>query len=506
MIANVDYIAGTTANDTILGTSQSDTEIYAGFGNDTIKGLAGSDTYIYLLGDGNDTILEQTDGSDVDTLLLADLNLTDVRFERAIGALDDLIVRILQNGNAITLQSQFNQAGGVEKIVFADGTVLGGNDWSLDGYLQGLAVIRGTAGNDVISGTSGNDTFIGGLGDDRFNSGAGSDTYIYAEGDGTDYIDDESRSMTDVDVVRFTDLNAADLTFTRAGAHMNITINSTGHVITLDEQFYSDEYWGIERLEFSDGTAWNREQMKSAAWLRGTSGNDIMGGTNGNDTFVGGLGDDRFNSGAGSDTYIYAEGDGTDYIDDESRSMTDVDVLRFTDLNVADLTFTRAGAHMTITVNSTGHVITLDEQFYSEEYWGIERLEFSDGTAWNREQMKSSAWIRGTSGNDTLGGAGGNDTYYGAAGNDTITTGGGQDIIVFGANFGMDTVKDFSAGLGATDVLEFHDGLFTDFQAVLAASAQVGSNTVITYDAFNILTLEGVSLANLHEDDVRFFA
>lgn len=128
-----------------------------------------------------------------------------------------MVIRILQTNHAITLKDQFNQAGGVERITFADGTVLGGSDWSLDAHLKVNAFIYGTAGNDTLTGTSGNGTFIGGLGDDRFNSGAGSDTYIYAAGDGNDYIDEQSGSTTAVDVLRFTDLNIGDLTFSRSG-------------------------------------------------------------------------------------------------------------------------------------------------------------------------------------------------------------------------------------------------------------------------------------------------
>ena len=381
MIANAAYIAGSDGNDTISGTSGSDAEIRAGLGNDTLNGLAGSDTYVYRLGDGNDVITEITSGTDVDTLAFADLNLADIRFERPSGNASDVVIRILHNGETLTLKNQFNQAGGVERISFADGTVLGGNDWSLDAYLQSEVVIPGTSGNDTLAGTSGNDVFVGGLGDDRFNSGAGSDTYIYAAGDGNDYIDDESGSTTDVDVLKLTDLNVGDVTFSRSGSHVKFTVNSTGHVITLDEQLYS------------------------------------------------------------------------------------------------------------ATAN-----------------WGIEQVQFADGTAWDRDQIRDAAWIRGTSGNDTLSGTSGNDTFFGDAGTDAISTGAGNDIIVFKPNFGMDTITDFQVGAGSADVLEFDSSLFADFEAVLAAAAQVGNDTVITYDADNAVTLKNVGLAILHEDDVRFLA
>lgn len=216
-----------------------------------------------------------------------------------------------------------------------------------------------------------------------------------------------------------------------------------------------------------------------------------------------------FESGAGSDTYIYASGDGSDYINDESGSTSDVDVLKLTDLNVGDLTFSRVGSHAKITVNSTGHVITLDEQFYSNtENWGVEKIEFADGTVWDRAQIKeaSISRINGTTGNDTLSGTSLNDVFDGGLGNDTITTGDGSDIIVFKPNFGLDTVTDFQAGAGSADVLEIDTSVFADFEAVLAAAAQVGDDTVITYDASNTVTLKNVALTSLHDDDVRFVA
>ena len=152
-------------------------------------------------------------------------------------------------------------------------------------------------------------------------------------------------------------------------------------------------------------------------------------------------------------------------------------------------------------------MITVDEQFYSDiDYWGIEEIQFADGSIWGRNQIKDAAWIRGTSGNDVLSGTNGNDTLFGDAGNDTITTGAGNDIIVFKSNFGMDTITDFQAGAGSGDTLAFDNSLFTDFEAVLAAAAQVGNDTVISFDAESSVTLKNVALMSLHQDDLRLIA
>lgn len=44
-----------------------------------------------------------------------------------------------------------------------------------------------------------------------------------------------------------------------------ITINSSGETITSDEQFYSEtDYWGLERIEFADGSYMDRDGILTA--------------------------------------------------------------------------------------------------------------------------------------------------------------------------------------------------------------------------------------------------
>ncbi|WP_114835896.1 calcium-binding protein [Agrobacterium tumefaciens] len=510
MVANIAYIAGSDGDDTIRGTAGSDSQILAGLGNDSLEGLTGSDTYVYRLGDGNDVITEITSGTDVDTLAFVDLNLADIRFERPSGNSSDVVIRIMETGETVTLQNQLNQAGGVERITFLDGTVLGGNDWSLDTYLQSTLVIYGTSGNDTLAGTALDDVFNGGLGDDRFNDSAGSDTYVYAKGDGNDRIVENSGSNVEIDTLRLIDLVSSDIEFSRSNDTLLLKVIETGHTITVDWQFYSaTANWGIDKIEFADGAVWDRAQIKMAALSRinGTSGNDTLAGTALDDVFNGGLGDDRFNDSAGSDTYVYAKGDGNDRIVENSGSNVEIDTLRLIDLVSSDIEFSRSNDTLLLKVIETGHTITVDWQFYSATAnWGIDKIEFADGAVWDRAQIKDAAWIRGTTGSDTLTGTSGNDTVFGDSGNDRITTGTGSDVIVFKPNFGMDTITDFQAGAGLADVLEFDSSLFADFESVLAAAAQVGNDTIITYDAANTITVKNVALTSLHADDVRFLA
>ncbi len=79
--------------------------------------------------------------------------------------------------------------------------------------------------------------------------------------------------------------------------------------------------------------------------------------------------------------------------------------------------------------------------------------------------------------------------------------GSGNDTFVFKAGFGHDVITDFVAGAGTDDAIEFQNNIFADFDAVLAAASASGSDTVITVDADNSITLQNVALASLHQDD-----
>jgi Ca2+-binding RTX toxin-like protein len=243
----------------------------------------------------------------------------------------------------------------------------------------------------------------------------------------------------------------------------------------------------------------DRAQIEGAAWFRGTSGNDAIFGSPSADTLFGDGGNDYLRGSDGADTYIYASGQGNDEIDDQSTSTTQIDVLKLTDLNPADLTVSRVGNDLIVGINATGATIKVDAQFSSQTAnSGIEKFDFPNGTSWDLATINANAWMRGTSGNDTITGSAWNDTLAGGAGNDTLSGGGGDDVFVFRAGLGQDTVTDFTAG---HDVLEFRDGVFADAASALAAATTSGNDTIITIDATNSVLLQNVALTSLHTGD-----
>ena len=322
------------------------------------------------------------------------------------------------------------------------------------------AWVRGGTGDDVLDGTSWNDTIHGGNGGaDYLQGGAGSDTYVWKQGDGNDNIDDQSGSTTEVDVLKLEGLNASDVTLSRLGQHLYVTDNATGEKISVSYQYYSSTAnWGVEQIQFADGTSWDLSTINGKAWIRGGTGNESLFGSAQNDTLQGNGGADYLQGGAGSDTYVWKQGDGNDNIDDQSGSTTEVDVLKLEGLNASDVTLSRLGQHLYVTDNATGEKISVSYQYYSSTAnWGVEQIQFADGTSWDHSTINGKAWIRGGTGNESLFGSAQNDTLQGNGGADYLQGGAGSDTYVWKQGDGNDNIDDQSGSTSEVDVLKLED-------------------------------------------------
>ncbi|WP_244265778.1 calcium-binding protein [Polycladidibacter hongkongensis] len=371
-----------------------------------------------------------------------------------------------------------------------------------------------TSDDDTIFGFGESDDVItGGNGDDLLNGKDGNDTYIYNLGDGNDTITESYSAGTDklalgegilpdeVTVVRSTE-DSDDVTL-----HFK-----DGGSIFLNEQFNASREIGVEQITFADGTTWTNADL-AARYLSTaqTDGDDSITGFNGlNDTIDGGKGDDTVSALGGNDTYLWGSGDGNDIIIEESSKGHDT--LQLKDLNPDDVTLTQAldnPRDLIITNNATGETIELAMSYRvngagSNE--GVNLLVFADGTEWDQNTMRANATLMGTDGDDVINA----DDYYGeridgGKGNDTLKGNAGDDTFIFtNENFGTDKISDFAAGEGSEDVIEFASDIFADYAAVIDASEQRGSDTIIRYDEDNNILLQGVSLSDLHQDDFRF--
>jgi Ca2+-binding RTX toxin-like protein len=491
------WIVGDGADNTLSGSSTNDT-LDGGGGNDTLEGGAGSDAYRFGVGSGNDLVIENSGSTDIDRIDLLGLNPNDVILSRRG---DHLLVAIKATGETLKVQDHFySTAYGVEQLAFANGT-------SLDrAAIATSAIVSGSSGDDYLNGPQ-SGTVEGGLGNDTITvSGNGSTTFRFAKGDGSDVIDNPGSGYVRNDTLFLHDTLPNEVTLRRDGDALVVDLPGTGDSIRVKWEFWNNSAdYGINRIQFADGSTLDRAAIQQAAWIRGDGGDNTLNGTAANDTFYGGTGNDRFDSSTGSDTFVYVAGDGNDLINEGSGSTAEVDVLKFTDLNASDITLARSGVNLLVKVNTTGHTITIDEHFWSQTAnYGVERFEFADGSSWNLAEINSRAWYRGSAENDTISGSAWNDTLSGGAGNDSLTGSSGNDVFVFAPSFGKDVITDFVAGSGTADLIEFDDAVFADLSAVLASATQVGADTVITYDADNTITLKNVTKTNLHADDFRF--
>ncbi|UES54002.1 calcium-binding protein [Roseibium aggregatum] len=462
----------TSGDDVIEGFKNADT-ITGGLGNDTLNGQEGNDTYVYRRGDGHDTISEAASSGSNDTLVLEDINPNEVSV--SLNG-NDVTIVISESttgagdGGSVLLKSSLNDfySRGVEEVVFADGTV-----WNRADFV-GSGSIIGTSGNDTLQGTDGEDEFDGGQGDDSLFGKKGSDVYQYALGDGSDFIDDEDGSTDAIDVLQLTDINSNDVELSRSGVHAILKILATGDTITFDEQFYDARHFGIDQISFADAVTWDRNDIQVNAWYRGSDGSETLQGTVADENFVGGLGDDTLLGKGGSDVYHYAQGDGSDLIDEGADAGTDV--LKFADLNVTDLEFSRGFGvgdvwDLGISVLGTLDRIKIDDAIYDDKY-GIERYVFADGTIWTVEDVLNHAAFRGTSADETINGSkqsdtllgdfADNDKIIGAGGDDILVGGTGSDTYVYAIGDGSDLI-DEGADTG-TDTLQFTDLNFSDLE------------------------------------------
>ena len=494
-------IVGSNDDDALNGTGGDDV-IQAEGGNDTLQGLAGddvlqgswgSDTYIYAAGDGSDTIDDAAGFTDnTDVLVLSDINASNITLVR-YG--NDLAINITATGETISVNDQFysdTEYWGLERIDFADGSSWDRSDIQAAAQLEYLVTVPGTAAAEALEGTWGDDVIRGYAGNDTLLGSAGSDIYIYASGDGSDLIGDAAGFTDNTDVLVLKNLNAGDLTFVRYGNDLAISNAATGETITVNDQFYSEsEYWGLERIDFADGSSWDRSQIETAAQLDylvtvpGTAAAETLTGTFGDDVIRGFGGNDTLLGDAGSDIYIYASGDGSDLIDDAAGFTDNTDVLVLKDVNADDLTLLRYGDDLTINITATGTTITVNDQFRSEsEYWGLERIDFADGSSWDRSQIETAAQldylvtVPGTTAAETLTGTFGDDVIRGFGGNDTLLGDAGNDIYIYASGDGSDLIDDEAGFTDNTDIL-----VFKNLNAVDLSVARTGDDLAITVDA-----------------------
>ncbi len=441
-----DYIDGGEGDDTITG----------GQGFDRLFGDLGSDTYYYSFGDGEDRIREFDVSADTNTLVLIDIDPSDVYFRNvrvfetgttASGSEPWGIQVFVSDGGSITWYND----DAMDEVHFADGTIFNvdsdvfakavegtSGDDNIRIGTNGVNVADGLAGNDTLTGYIINDTLDGGNGDDLLLGDDGND--LLDGGSDADTLDggadrDTLTGGTGSDVFKFSDLTHS----TASGGQDSITdfvvgddkIDLSG--LDFDALVSGTTSAGELRLSYSSSS--NRTYVRSdqsdfefylngdytvsltnADFLFDASSGQIINGTGSADTITGTSGDDTISTTGGHDS-INA-GDGNDNVTAGSGNDT----------------VYGEGGNDTISGNSDDDILNGDA--------GNDSLIGSSG----------SDTLNGGSGEDTLTGDSGNDSLSGGDGKDSLKGGDGDDTV--SGNSGNDTIE---GGKGA-DTLDGDDG------------------------------------------------
>ncbi len=191
---NINIDLGTAANDTITGSTKSDTFLFGLGGSDTIDGGAGSDKMFG--GAGNDTY--------------------------KVDATGDMVTENANEGTD-TVQSMVTYTLGtnVENLLLAGTSALNGTGNA------GANLLTGNGAINTLSGGDGNDTVDGGLGADIMIGGIGNDTYIVNQaGETVTELAGQGADTVKSAVTYVLGANVENLTLTGAAA-----INATGNTL-----------------------------------------------------------------------------------------------------------------------------------------------------------------------------------------------------------------------------------------------------------------------------------
>jgi VCBS repeat-containing protein len=512
-----DYIDGGEGDDTIYGGGAAD-ELYGGAGADLIFGddydlgaqYAGDD---YLDGgDGNDELdggagSDELQGGKGDDLLFGDSGSTLV----ADQGKDNL-----EGGEG---NDQLVGGGNDDALYGGSGDdVLQGDDTEVPAVLHGRDYLDGGEGNDLLLGNGGDDVLKGAAGQDTLNGGRGNDSYVFERGDGQDVIQAvDGTNAGEVNVLQFGDgITAADVDLLRMGNDLVLQIRGSTDQVTVSLFYLNNDTANsknpIQRIMFSDGKVLESREIvstvqgtsSSTEWIYGSSnpdaifggdgsdyiygyaGNDYLDGGAGWDFMVGDEGDDTYVGGSGgafaselsltsNDSYIYQYGDGGLYIEDKGG----VDKIYLGNLIAPSDVTVRVDYHSSGTLKSsvklyfklnTSEVISWNDVFdYNSGELvasrAFEFVQFSDGTKWTMDDIRSRALqassgddaISGFEGDDILDGGPGNDDLRAKNGNDTLAGSGGNDALDGDegndALFGGDG-NDYLFGMQGNDILE----------------------------------------------------
>jgi Ca2+-binding RTX toxin-like protein len=478
-------LTGGAGDDTIDGGNGTDS-IEGGLGTTQMYGGAGRETYVFNIGDGSDSIIENTATGGDDTLTFgAGIDPSDVTFTRVPSSNDLLIQFGTGTASSVTVKNFLGASSSQHQIstfAFADGTTLSGLS-----VIQQLSAITGSTGADYLYGTPGADYFDGKGGNDYEDGDGGNDTFVFNAGYGQLEISVDNRSAQDQSVLQLgAGITVSALHVTTDGGNLYLTDGVSGDLVTLDSEFSENTEWHLQEVNLVDGTILTRDQLIQMELSGGTPGGDTLVGTPGADLIDGKGGSDYEIGGGGNDTFVFHPGYGQLQIR-EVHAASEQPVLQLgagIALSSLRVTVDEYGQLM-LTDGIGGDQITLDEMLptnYSQT--GIQSVQLADGTTLSAPQLVQMEVASGTAGDESIIGTYGADLIDGKGGNDTVTGNGGDDTFVF------------NSGYGQLEINEINQTNASNQQSVLKLGAGITASALhVTTDGTgtNLYLTDGVS-------------
>jgi mannitol/fructose-specific phosphotransferase system IIA component len=378
-------VCGTPGNDSLYGTKNA--EVFDGKGgNDFISGGGGGDTFLYEAGYGKLEISEADNGSNPYNVLAFGPGISASSVSVRTNSNSGIVLTDGITGDQITLDmAMLLYNYGVQAVRFADNTV-----WTQQQLLR--MATTGTSADDKIYGTSNAEVFDGKGGNDYVYGGGGGDTFIFNAGYGKLEIDESDNGKNPYNVLKLGEgINASSITV-RSTSNYNIVLTDgiAGDQITLNKEA-SSLTTGVQAVQFADGTVWDRQQVLQMA-ATGTTGDDKIYAASIGVVFDGKGGNDYIQSLGGGDTFIFNAGYGKLEIMEYDSGKAPNNVLQLgTGISASSVTVaTGSNSSIVLRDGIAGDQITLD-QFMSGSGYGVQTVQFADGTTWNRQQLVQMA-------------------------------------------------------------------------------------------------------------------
>ena len=468
-------IEGTDGADRLVGGENNDTLTGHGL-DDTLNGRGGSDIYVFEVGDGDDVVINGTDGA-TDYLWFNDTTKNDLTYNISE---NDLVIGYNEDADSVTIKNYFTEGNTVTKLM--DSTCATTEDAFDIAEINkhtvntaGLSTITGTALNDIITVTSENHAITGGAGNDTITLGSGNDsvtagkgndvihmgtggaTLVFGAGDGHDTIYMNELATNQV-FLKLTDIEGThnpEIKYELSGNDMilwhdhDASYNYNASITIKDWATYydpsiskvpvinvikdaNDHYYASDNILYQFRNRIDQRNSETpAAELNGTKfKDDIHTKENFDETVHGGYGDDTISynksASAGNDV-IYGDA-GADTIQYYAKSSDTI----YVDGGIGDDSIAAYGSTASIVVGGLGNDrIQCNNMTLFGDYTLEDDAEQTEGG-------NDNIFVSSENTNETIYGGGGNDQICGRGGNDSLYGGAGDDQIYANMGYGLD--------------------------------------------------------------------